>query len=140
MIQKVHVVINPASGQPQTIVNKLNDVFHPAGVDWAVSITLKSGDAARFTHQAIDNGAEVVGAYGGDGTVMEVARAVQSGSIPMAILPGGTANLMSVELGISKDLTQAAQIMIDPGSVVRHVSATSIWPNPERTSSYCGWG
>ena len=53
MGQKVHVVINPASGQHQTILNKLNDVFHPAGVEWAVSITQKSGDAARFARQAI---------------------------------------------------------------------------------------
>jgi YegS/Rv2252/BmrU family lipid kinase len=121
MIRKVHVAINPASGQPQTILNKLNDVFHPAGVDWAVSITQKSGDAARFARQAIADGAEVIGAYGGDGTVMEVAEAVQGGGVPMAILPGGTANLMSVELGIPKDLSEAAKIMIDPESVVRWI-------------------
>ena len=121
MIRKVHVAINPASGQPQTILNKLNDVFHPAGVDWAVSITHKSGDAARFARQAIADGAEVIGAYGGDGTVMEVAEAVQGGGVPMAILPGGTANLMSVELGIPKDLSEAAKIMIDPESVVRWI-------------------
>ena len=121
MIRKVHVAINPASGQPQTILNKLNDVFHPAGVDWAVSITHKSGDAARFARQAIADGAEVIGAYGGDGTVMEVAEAVQGGGVPMAILPGGTANLMSVELGIPKDLSEAAKIMIDPASVVRWI-------------------
>jgi YegS/Rv2252/BmrU family lipid kinase len=121
MGQKVHVVINPASGQHQTILNKLNDVFHPAGVEWAVSITQKSGDAARFARQAIADGAEVVGAYGGDGTVMEVAEAVQGGETPMAILPGGTANLMSVELGIPKDLTEAAQIMINPESVIRRI-------------------
>jgi YegS/Rv2252/BmrU family lipid kinase len=52
---------------------------------------------------------------------MEVAEAVQGGETPMAILPGGTANLMSVELGIPKDLTKAAQIMIDPESVVRRI-------------------
>ena len=110
MTQKVHVVINPASGQPQTILNKLNDVFHPAGVDWAVSITQKSGDAARFTRQAIADGAEVVGAFGCDGTVMDVAEAIQGGEIPMAILPGGTANRVSVELGIPKDLSEAAKL------------------------------
>lgn len=121
MAHKVHIIINPASGQPQTILNKLNDVFHPAGVEWVVSITQKSGDAARFARQAIAQGAEVVGAYGGDGTVMEVAEAVQGGEVPMAILPGGTANLMSVELGIPKDLTKAAQIMIDPESVIRRI-------------------
>ena len=126
MTKKVHIVINPASGQPQPILNQINDVFYPAGVQWAVSLTQKSGDATRFASQAIADGAEIVGAYGGDGTVMEVAQAVQGGDIPMAILPGGTANLMSVELGVPKDLTQAAQIIIDPESVVRYVDMGQI--------------
>jgi YegS/Rv2252/BmrU family lipid kinase len=121
MTKKVHIVINPASGQPQPILNQINDVFYPAGVQWGVSLTQKSGDATRYARQAIADGAEIVGAYGGDGTVMEVAEAVQGGDIPMAILPGGTANLMSVELGIPKDLSKAAQIMIDTDSVIRKI-------------------
>ncbi len=121
MKRKIHIVINPASGQPQPILNLINDVFHPAGVEWSVSITLKSGDATRDAKRAIAEGADVVCAYGGDGTVMEVAQAVQGGDTPMAILPGGTANLMSVELGIPKDLSKAAQIVVDPHSVVRRV-------------------
>jgi YegS/Rv2252/BmrU family lipid kinase len=121
MVKKVHIIINPASGQPQPILNRLNDVFYSAGVTWDISITKQSGDAARFTRQAIGLGAEVVGAYGGDGTVMEVAQALQGGEIPMAILPGGTANLMSVELGIPKDLSKAAQIMIDTESQIRRI-------------------
>lgn len=121
MTKKVHIVINPASGQPQPILNQINDVFFSAGIQWSVSLTQKSGDATRFARQAIADGAEIVGAYGGDGTVMEVAEAVQGGDIPMAILPGGTANLMSVELGIPKDLTKAAQIMIDTDSVIRKI-------------------
>jgi len=121
MAKKVHIIINPASGQPQPILNQINDVFYPAGVEWSVSITLKSGDATRFTKQAIAEGVDVVCSYGGDGTVMEVAQAVQGGDTPMAILPGGTANLMSVELGIPKDLSKAAQIAIDPNSVIRRV-------------------
>ena len=121
MIKKIHIVINPASGQPQEILNQINNVLHPADVEWGVSITQKSGDASRFASQAIDDGADLVAAYGGDGTVMEVAQAVQGGKIPMAILPGGTANLMSVELGVPKDLTEAAKIMVDPNSVIRYV-------------------
>jgi len=121
MAYKIHIIINPASGQPQPILNQINDVFYPADVKWSVSITLKSGDATRFAKKAITEGADVVCAYGGDGTVMEVAQAVQGGETPMAILPGGTANLMSVELGIPKDLTGAAQIVLDPNSVVRRV-------------------
>jgi YegS/Rv2252/BmrU family lipid kinase len=129
MTLKIHIIVNPASGKPQAVLSKLNDVFHPACVEWDVSLTHKSGDAARFTRQAIDDGAEVVGAYGGDGTVMEVAQAVQGGDIPMAILPGGTANLMSVELGIPKALTKAAQIMVNPHSVVRHIDMGQVGQN-----------
>lgn len=119
--KRIHVVINPASGQDQYILNTINRVFHEHEVTWDVSITHKSGDAGRFARQAIADGAEIVGAYGGDGTVMEVAEAVAGGQIPMAILPGGTANLMSVELGIPKDLNEAAQVLVDPNSVIRQI-------------------
>ena len=39
----------------------------------------------------------------------------------MAILPGGTANLMAVELGIPKDLTQAARIAVGEDSGIKKV-------------------
>jgi hypothetical protein len=32
MNKRIHVVINPAAGQPEPIVHILNDVFRPAGV------------------------------------------------------------------------------------------------------------
>jgi len=123
MARKIHVVINPASGQPQPILHTLNSVFHPAGIDWDVFITKESGDAERFARQAAASGVDVVAAYGGDGTVMEAARGLFGSQTPLAILPGGTANLMSVELAIPKDLAQAAAIAADPNSRVRVVDA-----------------
>ena len=119
--KNIHVIINPAAGQNDTILNKLNAVFHPAGINWDVSITQASGDATRYAREAIENGVDIVCAYGGDGTVMEVADAVQGGEVPMAILPGGTANLMAVELGVSKDLTEAAQIVVSEESIIKRV-------------------
>jgi len=119
--KKIHVIINPSAGQNDTILNKLNTVFHAAGVSWDVSVTHESDDATHFARAAMRAGVDVVCAYGGDGTVMEVAHAIQGGDVPMAILPGGTANLISVELGIPKDLTKAAEIAISNKSVVRLV-------------------
>lgn len=118
MLKNIQVIINPAAGQPDTILNKLNAVFHEAGIHWDVSITHESGDATRLAREAIEGGVDVVCAYGGDGTVMEVAHAVRGGKVPMAILPGGTANLMAVELGIPKDLTQAARIVASADSSI----------------------
>ena len=123
MARKIHVVINPASGQPQPILHTLNSVFHPLGIDWEVFITKESGDAEHYSRQAAASGVDVVAAYGGDGTVMEAARGLAGSQTPLAILPGGTANLMSVELGVPKNLAQAAAIAADPNSRVRVVDA-----------------
>ena len=89
---KVHVVINPSAGQDEPILNVLNHVFHPAGVDWDNSLTHKSGDATRLAAEAAASGVDLVAAYGGDGTQMEVANGLLGTGVPQAILPGGTGN------------------------------------------------
>lgn len=121
MTKRIQVVINPASGQPQAILNTLNRVFRENKVDWDISITQASGDASRFAKSAADAGADVVAAYGGDGSIMEVAEGLMGTDVPLAILPGGTANLMSVELGVPRKLAEAAQVACSDTSVVREV-------------------
>ena len=126
MARKIQVVVNPGSGQPKPVLHTLNQVFRSAGVEWDISLTNESGDAERFAREAVKEGVDVVGAYGGDGTVMEVARGVMGSETPMAILPGGTANLMSVELGIPKDLTKAAEIAANAESPIRSIDVGEI--------------
>ena len=110
--QRVHVVINPASGQNQPILNILNDVFHSAGVDWDVTITHKAGDAARQAKESAASGVDLVAAYGGDGTQMEVANGLLGTGVPQAILPGGTGNAMAHELNVPLDLREAAGLIV----------------------------
>ena len=111
--QKVHVVINPASGQNEPILNVLNNVFHPAGVDWEISLTHRSGDATRLAAQAAAAGVDLVAAYGGDGTQMEVANGLLGTGVPQAILPGGTGNAMAHELKVPINLRQAAELIVN---------------------------
>lgn len=109
---KVHVVINPSAGQDEPILNVLNHVFHPAGVDWDTSLTHKSGDATRLAAEAAASGVDLVAAYGGDGTQMEVANGLLGTGVPQAILPGGTGNAMAHDLGISLNLGEAAELIV----------------------------
>ena len=111
--QKIHVIINPASGKDEPIINTLNDVFHQYGVDWTVSITKKYGDATEQATAAIANGVDLVVGYGGDGTQHEVANAVLSsgGKALMGILPGGTGNGFAREMGIPKMLRPAVEVL-----------------------------
>ena len=104
MSRKIAVIVNPGSGQPSPILHTLNSVFRSAGVEWEIYLTHRSGDAERFAHEAVEKGVDAVAAFGGDGTVMEVARGVMRSQIPMAILPGGTANLCRLNWGYRKTL------------------------------------
>jgi YegS/Rv2252/BmrU family lipid kinase len=121
MTKRLYAVINPAAGQPRPVLHTLNSVCGGGGVDWAVSVTRRSGDAVRFAQEALAEGFDVVAAFGGDGTVMEVASALMGGDVPVAVLPGGTANVMSTELGIPGDLTQACQLACGQGSTTKPV-------------------
>src|SRR5262245_28970234 len=110
---KIHVVINPASGKDEPILNTLNDVFHPYDVDWDISITKKYGDATEQAKAAIARGVDLVVGYGGDGTQHEIANAILStgSKIPMGILPGGTGNGFAREMNIPKTLRPAVQLL-----------------------------
>ena len=121
----IHVVINPASGRDQPILNTLNDVFVKHGVDWSVSITKRYGDAEAQARQAFAEGADLVGAYGGDGTQHEVALAALDADKPLGILPGGTGNGFARENGIPRQLAPAVELLCTSRNV-RRVDAARV--------------
>jgi YegS/Rv2252/BmrU family lipid kinase len=105
----------------------LNSVFRAAGVDYDVSITKAAGDATEQARKAVEGGADVVAAYGGDGTVAEVASGLIGTSVPLAILPGGTANAMSSELNIPQTLRPATELICAENNIVRKVDMGSLY-------------
>ena len=119
--QQVFVVINPAAGQDQPILKSLNKIFHENEVDWDIAITKDRGDGQRLARDAVQSGVDLVMVYGGDGTVMECASGLVGSQTPLAILPGGTANVMARELGLPLDLVEAATLAINPQSRIRWV-------------------
>ena len=60
-----------------------------------------------LTRQAVADGAGLVFAVGGDGTVRACAQALAGTGIPLAIVPLGTANLTARALGIPARAGQA---------------------------------
>lgn len=114
----LHVIINPSS-RPTAILHILNSVCHELGVAWEIEVTRGPGDGFRMAQAARDRGVPVVAVYGGDGSVMEAARGLMGGSTQLAILPGGTANAVAVELGIPLDGAQAIRLACGEGAVSR---------------------
>lgn len=118
-IKSIYVIINPAAGQDRPILGAMNRAFQTAEIEWDVRLTKKAGDAQQFAQEAIAAGVDAVAVYGGDGTVMEVAGALAGTNVPLAIFPGGTANVMSVELGIPGDLTEAVALVCGQAREIR---------------------
>ena len=118
---RVMVIINPAAGVDRPILRLLNTAMAEAGLAWEVAITHQAGDARRLAQEAVAAGFDLVAAHGGDGTVMEVACGLQGTGVPMAILPGGTANMMAVELGIPYDLDEAVGLIAKRAGALRPV-------------------
>jgi YegS/Rv2252/BmrU family lipid kinase len=135
--QNIHVIINPAAGQNEPILNILNDVFHPAGVNWDVSLTHQSGDATRLAEDAAALGVDLVVAYGGDGTQMEVANGLLGSGVPQAILPGGTGNAMAHELKVPINTRQAAELIVSSPNR-RAVDLAKIGDQIFMLRAYCG--
>jgi YegS/Rv2252/BmrU family lipid kinase len=70
----------------------------------------KAKKAPEQVERALDAGAELVFAWGGDGTVRRCLGVLAGTRIPLAVLPAGTANLFATNLEIPRDLEQAVQI------------------------------
>lgn len=68
---------------------------------------VQSGEAARV---AVSEGCERIIVAGGDGTVNEVAQVLANSPARLAILPRGTANLLSNVLGIPTNLEGACRV------------------------------
>lgn len=62
-----------------------------------------SEDLATLVRAAIDNGADAVGAAGGDGTQATVASVAAERGLPYVCVPAGTRNHFALDLGVDRD-------------------------------------
>jgi diacylglycerol kinase (ATP) len=67
------------------------------------------GSAAEIVRRCIERGADLILAAGGDGTINEVVSGMAHSSVPLGILPAGTANVLANELAIGNTMEGAAR-------------------------------
>ncbi len=82
------------------------------------------------------NGYDTIFAVGGDGTINKVARIIAGTNKVLAIIPSGTANLLSAKLGIPSNLKKALKI-IDKNNI-KKIDALNI--NDFPSFLRCGFG
>ncbi len=90
---------------------ELRRVLEAAGVEAPLWYEVpKAKRASEQVQRALDEGAELVFAWGGDGTVRRCIDALAGSKASLAVLPAGTANLFATNLGIPKDIERAVAV------------------------------
>ena len=110
---RVAVIINPVSGahghpeaarQCAQLATKLLSAAHHAH---EVHVTERGGHAYELAQSAIARGASLVVAWGGDGTMNEVGRAVAFSDATLGLIPAGSGNGLARELQVPMQPEQA---------------------------------
>lgn len=83
-----------------------------AGLDAAWTDVPKAKKARKATAAAVDAGADIVVACGGDGTVRAASEALVGKDTALAVLPVGTANLFATGFGLPTKATEVVDLLI----------------------------
>jgi len=114
----VAVIINPISGagrRPEVARQRaeLATAFlHSRGVQGEVFVTERGGHARELALAALKRGVTLCIAWGGDGTINEVASALAFAPATLGIIPSGSGNGFSREIGIPFDPQAAFEIAL----------------------------
>ncbi|GIF78083.1 diacylglycerol/lipid kinase family protein [Asanoa siamensis] len=111
------VVFNPAKlDDPDELRSVLGKALEKAGwpaPEWYETTVEDPGRGQSSA--AVEAGAEVVFACGGDGTIMACASGLVGTEAALAVLPSGTGNLLAANLGLSGDLAAGIAVAVEGG-------------------------
>ena len=94
-------------------MRELAEKLKDRGLDVIHAPTGGPGHATRIVRSHLSEGLDVVAVCGGDGTISEAACGLAGSRTPLAILPGGTSNVLVRELAIPLDLGKASNLLFE---------------------------
>jgi diacylglycerol kinase family enzyme len=75
-------------------------------------MTEAQNHATEIGAEARDGNYDIVVAFGGDGTLNEIANGLAGTDVPVTILPGGSTNVVARTLGIPNDVVDATEHLL----------------------------
>lgn len=95
------IIFNPVAGRRRAaLLWRVLDVLAANGIRLDLAETHRAGHAEHLAREAVQGGAPMVVAAGGDGTIAEVANGLMGSSARLGVIPLGTANVLAHELAL----------------------------------------
>lgn len=109
------LIYNPTAGQRdrRAAMRRVTENAKERGLELVNAPTGAPGHATEIVRSFLPSGLDVVAVCGGDGTISETAIGLGGSGVPLAILPGGTSNVLGRELSIPMDLEKATALIFE---------------------------
>ena len=109
----ITVIVNATAGAGLSAdwARTLEEKFAAAGLQAQVRVVEKGSDIEPTVRAAVKDGAQIVVAGGGDGTVSAVAAGLVDTEVTLGVMPMGTLNHFAKDLGIPLDQDQAIAVI-----------------------------
>ena len=108
------LIFNPVAGQSDSVQDlaTIQRILQPE-FNLDIRMTTKEVDADQLAREAVERGASLIIASGGDGTLSAAAAAVVGTGVPIAVISRGTANAFATAMGIPSTIEAACEIILD---------------------------
>jgi diacylglycerol kinase family enzyme len=110
--KRMLIIVNPYA---TTVSDRLKNlvVYALQGRYEVEAVTTEAQNhATEIGREAVSGGYDVVVAFGGDGTINEVANGLAGTGVPVSVLPGGSTNVFCRTLGIPNDVVDATEHLL----------------------------
>jgi diacylglycerol kinase family enzyme len=110
--KRMLIIVNPYA---TTVSDRLKNlvVYALQGrYDVEAVLTEAQHHATEIGREACEGGYDIVVAFGGDGTLNEIANGLAGTDVPVSVLPGGSTNVVARTLGIPNDVVDATEHLL----------------------------
>ncbi|WP_326811084.1 diacylglycerol kinase family protein [Streptomyces scopuliridis] len=97
------IIMNPRSGDGKVARFHLVDRARALGAEVVVLDPAHPQDVAELARRAVDDGADLLGVAGGDGTQALVAGVAVEFGVPFVVICAGTRNHFAMDLGLDRE-------------------------------------
>ncbi|WP_308403758.1 diacylglycerol/lipid kinase family protein [Streptomyces rhizoryzae] len=112
--RRPYLIVNPHSGGGKAIRFRIAEAARDLGAQVFLIDSSQHQDLATVARRAVDNGADLLGVAGGDGTQALVAEVAAQSGLPFLVIPAGTRNHFAMDLGLDrKDPSAALEALTD---------------------------
>lgn len=113
MTTSASLIFNPTAGQNDPVEDlvTIRKILEPR-INLDIRPSHKGVSTTELTHQAIEQGAQMILIAGGDGTISSAIEPLIGKNIPVGIIPRGTVNAFAKALNIPIDIKAACEIIL----------------------------